>query len=431
MSQTTNAPKRICHACGKEFKERSQLLTHLTTHLKLKKFPCDLCNVTFKESRFREIHLNQEHRCNAPNCKFQHANPVVVAAHRKEHPRPKIVRTSQRGRGPKRQSSPFEEIQAFRGFTKTYRHRVEDKRMKGATTIHDYFLCMQPKIRDIILQNLDYSGSIKCQISAKVLFTRKNIHGLDRPENETDEESETDSESETTEENETSPESETDRKSVVRYETDTFETYINGNMKIFLNSLYFDEVFGEIVNQIQAKTELFERNGSGFVLQRILGCDIRTTQFTILTAGCFIPVPKELRRKKAIISPANGDAECFVWAFLIANHCDEFHNNRERVNQYRKFKHLYDFSGMTFPTNLKELWKFEQKNSQKNFALNVFNFTNKQILVTQLSKFHKDKTRKVINLLYVKHDIDSQGHFMAITSLSKLIGEFLLFTNEN
>lgn len=89
---------------------------------------------------------------------------------------------------------------------------------------------------------------------------------------------------------------------------------------------------------------------------------------------------------------------CFIWAFLIAMHCDEVKLNRKRYKQYEKFLGLYDFSTITYPTKLSDMKIFEKKNSDKKFALNVFTYSKDKMFICHLSQFNKDKSLKTINL---------------------------------
>jgi hypothetical protein len=102
-------------------------------------------------------------------------------------------------------------------------------------------------------------------------------------------------------------------------------------------------------------------------------------------------------------------------------------SHRERITQYKKFESLYDFSGVNFPASMMDVAKFEKQNSSKSFSVKVFgtykefgkNFPN----VKLMSKTIRDKSRKVIDLLYVQEAELETGHYMGITSLTRLLGK--------
>ena len=159
-------------------------------------------------------------------------------------------------------------------------------------------------------------------------------------------------------------------------------------------------------------------------MQKVVGCDIRLARFKTLKGGCSAKLPLYLVRKKAILNPNNKGKDCFIWAFLIGMHANELKNNhhRERVNQYIRFKNIYDFSTINFPTSLKDIRNFEKKNSDKNFAINVFGLDNEErICGKSISPFVRESGRTIVNILYVQDKGQTHGHYMTIVNFSRII----------
>ena len=77
----------------------------------------------------------------------------------------------------------------------------------------------------------------------------------------------------------------------------------------------------------------------------------------ILTNGChgrsYIPTPKGIEAKEAVVNVQNKDNQCFKWAVLSALHPLAKHANR--VFHYKKFENELDFTGISFPVMLDDI----------------------------------------------------------------------------
>ena len=61
-------------------------------------------------------------------------------------------------------------------------------------------------------------------------------------------------------------------------------------------------------------------------LQRIENCSSRS----------FIPLPKKLANKKAVINPKSEDDFCFAYAFIVALNHKEIDHHPERISNLQK-----------------------------------------------------------------------------------------------
>jgi hypothetical protein len=167
------------------------------------------------------------------------------------------------------------------------------------------------------------------------------------------------------------------------------------------------------------KVHLFEQNGSGWILNKCIGSDVRVSAFELFKGGCFLPIPKALKLKRTLVNPMSSGVECFKWAFLAGMHYNDVNGtNREQNSQYKKFEKLYNFSHVNFPASMRDVQRFEKQNSHRNFSLNVFGvYNDDKVLVQYLSKFSTEKNRQVVNLLFVKDETDHPGHIMTITNI--------------
>ena len=71
---------------------------------------------------------------------------------------------------------------------------------------------------------------------------------------------------------------------------------------IVLESTNLDELRTEIVEQILVNIAVFQMNGSGRTFHSIVSLDIHTMKYKPLRGGTYIPLPKFLASKKALIN---------------------------------------------------------------------------------------------------------------------------------
>jgi hypothetical protein len=176
---------------------------------------------------------------------------------------------------------PFREIEAFRkGYLQTFRQRVR-RLEKPVNSVGLYFHLYGSKLTEIQQQSLKRHNSIKLQITLLCEFIRKDEF----------------------------------------YQTsEACLHYVNSSMKVILNKLYTEQVYNEIVAQIEEKVQLFKITGSGWILDECIGSDVRITQFELFKGGCFLPIPKGLQLKRTIVNTLNSGSECFKRAFLAGMH---------------------------------------------------------------------------------------------------------------
>ncbi|VVC38467.1 Hypothetical protein CINCED_3A024909, partial [Cinara cedri] len=74
----------------------------------------------------------------------------------------------------------------------------------------------------------------------------------------------------------------------------------------------------------------------------------------------FIQLPVSIQNKKAVINSKNTDEKCFKWAILAKN-ITEDHSYRVS-KKYIEYANKYDFNGLTYPTPLSDIKKFEKNN---------------------------------------------------------------------
>jgi len=100
---------------------------------------------------------------------------------------------------------------------------------------------------------------------------------------------------------------------------------------------------------------------------------INTVDYKPLKGSSYIPLPKYLADKKAIINLKNEDNQCFKWCVARALNPVEEHSERV-TKKLRKQAEELNWNEITFPVSLNEIDKFERNNT--DLSVNVFGYEN-------------------------------------------------------
>jgi hypothetical protein len=110
---------------------------------------------------------------------------------------------------------------------------------------------------------------------------------------------------------------------------------------------------------LDSELDRFTNVGSGWTITAILRFTIRIGQYRPMTGSSYIPTPKMLAGKHALVNVFNEDNMCFAWAVLSALHRA---HNAQRVPNYRRYLNLIDLTGIKFPTPINQVGRFEKNN---------------------------------------------------------------------
>ena len=75
----------------------------------------------------------------------------------------------------------------------------------------------------------------------------------------------------------------------------------------------------------------FQRQGSNWRFHSVLNLDLHTVKYVPLGGSSYIPLPKFVAAKKAIIDLKNEDDKCFKWAITRA--LNPVEKNSERIDK--------------------------------------------------------------------------------------------------
>ena len=180
-----------------------------------------------------------------------------------------------------------------------------------------------------------------------------------------------------------------------------------------LEGINESEIIDSMIETIEERLQNFNNKGSNWVLERVLSLDVQMTQYIPLRGRSYIPLPKILANKKAIINMKNNDNECFKWCVTRALFPADKHPERIDKNLRENSKRL-NWNGLKFPIDVKQITHFEKSN--QNISINVFGF---QEVVYPLKIFKAPERQHQINLLLIADE--EKKHYCLIKDMSKLL----------
>ena len=185
-----------------------------------------------------------------------------------------------------------------------------------------------------------------------------------------------------------------------------------------------EDMIEEDFSTILAEEAAYEGKGSGLTLAHVDGMLLTVTEYTPLGGSAYIPLPKNIQAKKAVVNPENyNDNMCFKWS-ILAKHV--INNNRGRVDMnYTNEEYRYDFSALSFPTPVSEISLFERLNPGTSVNIYVLhinnnnnnnNQTNSNIYPLRVS--NEMKADHFDLLLISRYE---QSHYTYISNFSRLV----------
>ena len=95
----------------------------------------------------------------------------------------------------------------------------------------------------------------------------------------------------------------------------------------------------------------YNNEGSSWRVSKILKIDINMINYTPLSAGSYINLPKSIEDKMAVINMLNDDNECFKWCVTRALNMKKKNNDRIDKELIEKSKELH-WEGIEFPVTV-------------------------------------------------------------------------------
>ena len=176
------------------------------------------------------------------------------------------------------------------------------------------------------------------------------------------------------------------------------------------------DFFSVSVERLIELIESLQGKGSGWIFNEVLHFDILINVYKPLAGSSYIPLPKFLAKKKAIINPKNTDQECFKWAVVEGVFPQK--RDRDRITKTSKENaKLFNWKGIKFPVKPSQINLFEKNNS--GLVINVLGYSKSDDIypiriskkaVNPLTPNEQRRSLTVINLMLLSNE--SSDHRM-------------------
>ena len=172
-------------------------------------------------------------------------------------------------------------------------------------------------------------------------------------------------------------------------------------------------LYGTMVERIIEKMATFQSMGSGWGLYSIIQLELHTVRYNPLRGETWIPLPKELANKKAIINVKNKD-KCFLWCVLRALNPKDGHP--EKLDKELKTKeNTLNMEGIDYPVSLKDLNKFEKQNP--SISITVFGYEGKCVYPLRNSA----NTGRDYDIILMLIEEGGVKHYSLVKSIERLL----------
>ena len=138
-------------------------------------------------------------------------------------------------------------------------------------------------------------------------------------------------------------------------------TAFHSDIEVNLDGTDEKEIYDTMVERMIENMATFQSLGSGWMLRSIIRLELYTVRYNPLRGKSYIPLPKELADKKAIINMENNDNRCFLWCVLRALNPKK-HNPKRVDTKLREKENTLNMKGIEYPVSLKNFNKFEKQN---------------------------------------------------------------------
>ena len=125
------------------------------------------------------------------------------------------------------------------------------------------------------------------------------------------------------------------------------EAVFHSGVEINLEGSDVNEIYDGMVEKVLKNLSTFQRRGSGWVFASIVKLEIHTVNYEPLRVSSYIPLPKQLMLKKAIVNLKDDDNECFKWAVTRAVHPVD-HNAERITKELREQAETLNWEDITF-----------------------------------------------------------------------------------
>ncbi|CAL1294548.1 unnamed protein product [Larinioides sclopetarius] len=374
MKTHSNEKLFTCQICEKSFARKDHLMCHMKTHSVETDFKCDICDKSFQRKHCFAMHMkkHQEKKFDCRKCDRSFISLQNLNQHVKtHHPEAKLTSVKRSAAPPAGNSKRARRGQgALNTFTSTFFPPSE--RSKKDFLL--FFKEITPQLEGKICEEINDKGAVKWYGVVKAVFKRETYDG----------------------------------------EEETATPYFRSNVQIELVSDTVGDHIPLAFLKVTEAIEEFIRRGSGWVLDKIIQFELCVAKYHPLRASSYIPLPKKLADKKAVLNIRNEDQKCLVWC-LIAHKLNLHTHDNFRVSHYTPHEHEIKLDGVACPILLNKIPVIERLN---NLRINVFGYEENQVFPLHVSKRENEDC---INLLLIA--TEATQHYCLIKNMSRLLGD--------
>jgi len=180
------------------------------------------------------------------------------------------------------------------------------------------------------------------------------------------------------------------------------------------NAATVNSVLRRSVDEFKGQIEAWSQRGSGWVVKAIVEAFVNVGQYQPFRGGSYMPLPKKLQNKKAIINVQNRDDEYLRWALRAVLFPPKDGMNVSRPSRYPTEDGL-NFTGIDFPTPVSQINRLEKQNP--HLGINVFRWEKERVIVHRLSE--KEGSLPRINLMLIQNN--EKSHYTFVRRLNVLL----------
>ena len=174
------------------------------------------------------------------------------------------------------------------------------------------------------------------------------------------------------------------------------------------------DLYDTMIERIIEKIATFLATESEIRFYSIIRLELHTVSYKPLRGETYIPLPKQLADKKAIINMQNKDNKCFLWCVLMALNPSK--NNQQRLDKELMGKeNTLNMEGIDYPVSLKDLNKFEKQNP--NITITVFGYERKSVYPLKNSA----NTGRDYNIILMLIEEGGVKHYCLVKSIERLL----------
>ena len=140
---------------------------------------------------------------------------------------------------------------------------------------------------------------------------------------------------------------------------------------------------------------------------------IGIVRYNRLRGASFLPTPRELKNRLALVNINNHDQKCFLWSILASIYPQR--DNPSRVTKYIPYENTLNMVRIEYPVKLQQISKFEQQNA--DVSVNVFGYKENKVFPTRITE--SKERRHHANLLIINNN--DTHHYILIKDLSHLL----------